>query len=318
MVGAEKKDPSYLFGQDGTLRSQVLPAPGGVMTMEPVPGTDGEFLTTREFYSPNDGKNARIQWGAFRDGQWRARTLVDIPMVHRFGILCRDGCQYLLVCTIKNDYEGRDDWRQPGAVYAAMLPKDLESCHETGRLRLYPIAAGLWKNHGFCKCVQNGVETALVGSEEGLFQFVPPAHAGEAWEIKQLLTDSCSDAVMADFDGDGRLEIGSISPFHGDKLRIYKEDDAGSYAPIWEMPYPMEMLHATYLGSRKGKPVWFVGCRKGVRETIALYYDGGTGTYRADVLDGEAGAANALQLDEDTLVCTNHTTGEVVMYKLSD
>ena len=55
----------------------------------------------------------------------------------------------------------------------------------------------------------------------------------------------------------------------------------------------MEMLHATYLGSRKGK-------------------------YRADVLDGEAGAANALQLDEATLVCTNHTTGEVVMYKLSD
>ena len=70
----------------------------------------------------------------------------------------------------------------------------------------------------------------------------------------------------------------------------------------------MEMLHATYLGSRKGKPVWFVGCRKGVRETIALYYDGGTGTYRA----------NVLQLDEATLVCTNHTTGEVVMYKLSD
>lgn len=316
LVGEEKHAPSYLFHGDGRVIGPVFEAPGGVMTMEPLPGTDGEFLCTQEFYSPNDGKQARIVWCRPQGEGWEVRTLVEIPMVHRFGILSRNGVRYLLVCTIKNDYTSRDDWRQPGAVYAAVLPEDLSAFHQDDPLRLYPIAAGLWKNHGFAKYMDDGVETALVGSQEGLFQFLPPQEPGGAWEIRQLLTDPCSDAVMADFDGDGLPEIGSITPFHGDALRIYKQDASGCYQPVWEMPYPMEMLHATFLGSRKGKPVWFTGCRKGVRQTLALYWS--DGAYRADVLDDDAGAANALQLDEDTLVCTNYTTGQVVLYRLSD
>ena len=315
LVGAEKHDPTYLFHRDGRLLSTVWTEPGGVMTLEPLPGGGGAFLATQAFYSPNDGKEARIVIAAPRDGGWEVRTLADLPLVHRFGLLARGSVRYLLACTIKNDYQGRDDWRQPGTVYAGALPEDLSGFDARRQLRLLPIRTGLWRNHGFCKYRDQGCETALIGSQEGLFQFIPPAAPGDFWEVRKLLDTPCSDAVMADFDGDGQPEIGCFTPFHGDTLQIYRRQRDGGYALCWQMPCALEMLHATWLGSRRGRPIWFVGCRKGLRQTLALYW--AEGTYRTEVVDGEAGAANALQLDEDTLVCANHTANEVAIYHIS-
>jgi len=227
LVGAEKHDPSYLFHADGTVLAKVWDAPGGVMTMEQLPGTDGQFLSTQEFYSPNNGKNARIVIAVPTEDRWDVRTLVDIPLVHRFGILSRGGVNYLLVCTIKNDYSERDDWRQPGTVYAAVLPDDLSCFDAQHQLPLQPIMTGLWKNHGFSKYSDGGIQTALIGAQQGLFQFTPPAAPGESWNIRQLLDVPCSDAVMTDFDGDGLAEIGCMTPFHGDALQIFhKQADA--------------------------------------------------------------------------------------------
>ena len=316
LAAAEGPDPCYLFSEDGELLEKVWDGPGGVMSMEAVPGREGAFLATHEFYSPDNGKQARIVLAEPDAGQgFSVRTLCDLPLVHRFGILSRNGVSYLLACTVKHDYEYPDDWRQPGAVYAAPLPEDLSEYGEGHQLRLYPIMTGLWHNHGFCKLAKSAWEEALIGSDEGVFRLTPPSEAGGAWKIRKLLDVPASDAVMADFDGDGEEEIGVITPFHGDGLEIWhKRKNDNTYERVYRHPYAMEMLHATWCGSFHGRLVWFVGCRKGVRQTLMISWQ--NGAWQADHIDDEAGAANCLQLDENRLVAANHTSGQVVLYTI--
>ena len=326
LVAAEKQDPCYLFSEDGGLLDTVWKEPGGVMTMAPVPGADGQFLATHRFYSPNDSLEAKIVIVTYKeDGNWEVRTLCRAPFVHRFGILSRGGVNYLIVCCLKTGHEYKNDWRFPGACFGAELPADLSSFDEDHPLALTLIKDGMLKNHGYSLIRRGGHDAALVGCEQGTFVFNPPAVRGADWEVEQVLSIPSSDSVLIDFDGDGKLELGCISPFHGNSLTIYHLDEHGNYVPQWKYGRPeaeTEMIHATWACTMLGKPTWIIGWRKGTKDTIAITWDAEAGDYRADFIDRNTGCANALHFvnkeGKDIIIGTNREIDEIAMYTFTE
>lgn len=321
LVAAEKVDKCLLFDTEGNQEDVVWEEPGGVMTMVQVPGTDGQFLATHKFYSPNDSKEAKIvKVTPIEKGNWEVKTLVDLPFVHRFDILERNGVRYLIACALKSDHEYKDDWRFPGKVYAAVLPEDLSGFDEDHQLELKVIKDGMLKNHGYYKVEDEGVQTSVISCDGGVFQFIPPVEADGEWEIRTLTTDAASDAVLVDFDEDGEKELAVIAPFHGDKVRFYKKVD-GAFKMVYEFEESRNFLHSIYGGILCGKPALVTGHRKEERDLMAFTYNKEKATYEMEYIDRDCGSANVYHYvkgGKDMLVSTNREIDEVALYTITE
>lgn len=319
LVAAEKQDRCILFDAQGNEKATVWEGPGGVMTMVQVPETDGQFLATHKFYSPNDSKEAKIIIATpDGNGTWEIRTLADLPFVHRFDILNSGGEHYLIACTLKSGHTYKDDWSSPGKVYAAKLPVDLSGLDDAHQLQMEVIRDGLLKNHGYYRVTEDGEESALVCSENGVFRFYPPNEQRDNWEIEQLLDLPASDATLVDLDGDGKMELVVLSPFHGEDVFIYKKMAAG-YERVYQYPEKAEFLHAIWSGKLGGKTVVVLGHRKGARRLFALMWEDGHYTFKT--LDDDCGPANAYGYTyegEDILVTTNREINQIARYTFSE
>ena len=318
LVAAEKVDKCLMYDTCGMLEEVVWEQPGGVMSMVQVPGTDGQFLATHKFYSPNDSKEAKIILAVPRGrSDWEIRTLVSLPFVHRVDIIQKSGINYLIACTLKSNHEYKDDWRSPGKVYAAVLPEDLSCFDENHPLELKVIKERMTRNHGYYQCKKNGMDGALISCDEGVFWFEAPEDPSENWKIEKLIGNSTSDAVLVDLDGDGEDELFTIMPFHGDTVRIYKKN-GNDYDVVYEHPEKLEFLHAIYGGKIAGSPMVIVGHRKGEKKLLAFRYNEKNG-YMAECLDEHTGAANVLHYvdqGKDILLATNREIDEIAMYSL--
>lgn len=314
LVAAEKQDACIMFDLEGNQEEVVWEGPGGVMTMVQVPGTDGQFLATQKFYSPNDSQNAKIVVATpKREGGWEVQTLVELPFVHRFDILERGGVRYLIACTLKSGHRHKDDWSIPGKVYAAVLPDDLGRFNEKHQLELEVIQDGMTKNHGCYRAEEQGVTTVLISAEQGVFQFVPPESPERKWEVRWLLSEPASDAVLEDLDGDGERELIIISGFHGGEVHIFKQID-DRYQPVYCYP-DAEFAHAVYGGEFCGKKAVVIGHRKGSRDLLAFTWNGSE--YVVHKLDRDCGPANVCHYiynGKDVLVSTNREINEIAMY----
>ncbi len=307
-----------MYDLEGNLEETVWSEPGGTMSMVQIPGTNGQFLATHKFYSPNDSKEASIVIVTPKGkDNCEVRTLVRLPFVHRFDILTRNGVNYLIACTLKSGHEYKDDWSFPGKVYAAVLPDNLDTFDEEHQLTLEVIKDGMLKNHGYYHNVKNGVESSVVSCEQGVYYFTPPENANGKWSIEELLSTSASDAILLDFDEDGVEELLVFSPFHGGDLAIYKKNN-GRYEIAYKYPEKLEFLHAICGGNVCGKPIVIVGHREGGRDLLAIRSDK-RGGYDIEVLDTGCGAANVLYYqykEKNVIVAANREINEIAMYTL--
>jgi len=321
LVAAEKTDRCILFDIDGNEVDTVWTQPGGVMSMVQVPGSNGQFLATHKFYSPNDSKEAKIVIVTpISKGNWEVRTLVELPHVHRFDIVNRNGVNYLIACALKSGHEQKDDWSMPGKVYAAVLPDDLTVFNEENQLKLEVIKDNMLKNHGYYRVNESGVDTCVISADCGVFQFVPPETRDGNWEIKELLNSPASDAVLVDLDGNGEKELAVLSPFHGDQISIYKRQD-GKFEKVYDYEKPAEFTHAIYGGMLCGKPAVVIGHRKAERNLLAFTYNEAVKTYEVQIIDEDCGPANVyhfMKEGKDILISTNREIDEIAMYTLEE
>lgn len=122
---------------------------------------------------------------------------------------------------------------------------------------------------------------------------------------------------MVDFDGDGEKELLTLSPFHGDTLRIYNKSGSG-YAPVFEYAKKIEFAHAICGCTICGRNMAIIGYRKGERELLAVYHL--NGEYVVEVLDRDVGPANVLHSvvdGKDILLSANREINEIAYYTVN-
>lgn len=318
LVAAEKVNQCRLYGLDGKLADVIWEGPGGTMSMVQIPNTDGIFLATQRFYSPNDSKDAKIVMVSPGESGWSVRTAAILPFVHRFDIITRDGISYVIACTLKSGHEYKEDWRSPGKVYVCRLPENMDAIDENHSLKFTVLKEGMFKNHGYCKAVMEGIECAFTASNEGVFQFIPPAAGEDAWKIRQLTDQPSSDMAFADMDGDGEPEMLTISPFHGDTVRILKKQN-GQYRTVYTYEKPAEFAHGIWGGDILGKQGVLVGHRKGERNL--MFFTCGEEGYEAEIIDRNVGPANVLsyQTEEKSYILSaNREIDEIALYEVEE
>ena len=309
LVAAEKHNPCYLFDLDGTLIDTVWTEPGGVMTMVPVPGRDGVFLATHQFYSPNDSAEAKLVCARKTEAGWEISVIAELPFVHRFDIIPQDGVNYVLACTLKSGHEYKNDWRFPGRLYTGVLGED-----PTEALELTVLKEGLGHNHGYTRYVEAGVISGIVSCDQGVYRVTP----GREWTVEQLTEQPASDAVLLDLDGDGQPELLTISPFHGDTVEIWRKEN-GVFRPVWEYPEKLPFLHAIYGGTPYDRPTVYAGNREGDLLLLGFFYDSGTKQFTYEQVDRGAGPANVMLFERDghpALLAANRETDEIAIYDI--
>lgn len=316
IVAAEKDDQCYIYNHNLERKATIWDGIGGTMSIVPLEGTNGEFLATQQFYSPNDSKNAKIVY-VTSDGKYnfKTRVIAIVPFAHRFDVLKgEDGTKYLLICALKTNHEYKDDWRSPGKTYFTVLPDDLEHCDVITEKDCTVIQENMLKNHGYYRIVEDGQEKGIVSCDSGVYLYIPPKKLGDKWNVEQLISDPGSDATLIDLDNDGNKELVVLSPFHGHKLRVYKLIDK-KYKLVKEFPEDMMFLHAIWAGELNGEKVVVIGHRREEMRTIILRYR--NNDYEYDIIDENVGAANVNYFEKDGkqyLIAANRETNEIALY----
>lgn len=318
VVAAEKQDQCYLYDLNFEKKATIWDSIGGTMSIVPLENKNGDFLATQKFYSPNDSKDAQIVYVKFYENyNFELKTLAVVPFAHRFDILKgKDGTKYLLVCALKSGHEYKDDWRFKGKTYFKVLPENLD---EIGILKEHDfklIQDNMLKNHGYYKVIENGIEKALISCDSGVYLYTAPENLGDDFKIELLVNDPASDATLIDLDGDGLKELIVFSPFHGNKLKIYKIKDNKYYLEK-EFEEDFNFLHAIWSGKIKDKNVCVIGHRRDEMLTFILKYDGND--YVFDIIDKEVGAANVnhfIKDNVDYIIAANREIDEIALYKI--
>ena len=316
LLASEGRDRCLAWSAPEYERSHtVWDAPGGTMSMVPIPGTNGEFLAIQKFFRLFDWEEAKlVHVLPLADETYRVTDLLHLPYIHRFDLLTVGGRHYFIACTLAAHKATKDDWSHPGGIwvgeYTGAAPLSLS------RLRV-----DITQNHGYSRLVRDGVMRGLVTGREGAFTVTPPQRPGDEWRVEQFMDWPISDITAIDIDGDGELEFATIEPFHGEFFRMYKKR-GGVFEKIFEHPEVTEFYHVVVGARLAGEPVVIGGCRRGKKQ---LFYvrarQASPLELEARVIEEGVGPSNVYVLheaDREIIVAANRESEEAALYFVTD
>lgn len=291
VLATDDTGPCYLIDAETYEIETVWEEPGGTMSIVPLPGKNGEFLASQHFLPGFTALEARIVRCSKKEGKWQVAPWTDLPYVHRFDILERNGVYYFLGCILTTTGKPQTDWNFPGKLVVAELNSNFDPPKE-----FKTIATGMTKNHGYCRVEREGYPEAYIACDEGVFQVIPPEKKDSQWTVNKILDKAASDVALVDIDGDGIEELAAIEPFHGTDFVVYHKDGE-EYKEIYRYPEKMDFLHVIWGGRLKGEPVFLGGCRAINKEFFVLRYK--DGEIKAEIIEEGHGPSNVAIIKKD-------------------
>jgi hypothetical protein len=293
--------------------STVWKEPGGTMSLVPI--DSDRFFAVQKFYAGFDAAASIIaEARAERDGAgpWKVTEQMKLPYLHRLAKVGSGDQTELLACTLCGGKDNVDDWVRPGGVYRISPSKE-----NTQSWKAIPILEGIRRNHGLSVTTLDQTRVALISGIEGIFAITLPGNSTKAWDVKQLVDWDVSDMAVIDWDGDGREEMVTIEPFHGDRFVFYRRDRAGHWQRIHEMT--CQLGHSLWAGETFGRKALILGERMG-KGQIRLVFPTAEkpSTWQTLVIDSDTGGTNVAVVhatkDQLQFVSANNDNNQVVLY----
>ncbi len=307
-AGSETIPEVYLYNLASGVSNFVTGCPGGVMSFIPVPGSPDLFFSIMGLFPPFIGAEAGLFMHSRLGEKWETQKAMDLPFAHRCEILHRNGKNYLFAASVSKHKENPADWSKPGEMYLFRLNNDI-------RLPIKPelIDNSLTRNHGMLRTKIDGIETLCISGAEGIFYF--EQLPGDKWVKKTLFEKEVSEFGFIDMDGDGREELITIEPFHGETLNVYKRNGSE-----WELKFSdtLSFGHGLSCGFFQNEPVIVVGNRRG-SFTLDLFkvIDFAGGNFSREVLEQDAGPTQTQVFkanNTDYILSANQKKNEVALY----
>lgn len=307
------------YGENFSQETLIWEGGGGTMSIVAVPDEPKTFLASRGFYAMYQAEESTVEEILFSEGHFTYKTLVSLPVLHRFDVIKgEDGTRYLICCTLAESKESKEDWSKPGRIYVGPL----EELREGKPLTELP--GDFYQNHGF----YSQGDKAYIGSREGAFLVTPPKKKNTeaadreidsqnnfqnlmGWSIEKVLDGPVSDIALLDIDDDGVEEIAFISPFHGNEFSVVKDGKK-----IYTYPVESDFFHVAVAGTIEGKKVFIGGARKLSGDLFML--ENGASGLSTTLVEGGCAPSNAAILNTESadilMAASRRDTGEALLY----
>ena len=243
---------------------------------------------------------------------WSRAKIVELPFAHRLEHIHHRGRQWLVAASLARSKDDPADWSRPGTLCVGPIPGD--GTHGWG---MKPILSDLHKNHGMFKGTLDRRDVLIVSGTEGAYLFDTSDDNDDPWKHIKLLDHGISEICTIDLDDDGREELVTVEPFHGNLMRVFKRSGGRSFQVCGERE--LAFGHGLWCGRLNGVPSILVGNRAG-DGALKLYrpVDGNPANLAETIVDAGVGPANIAVVpgtSGDLLFSTNQSSKEVALYE---